>query len=86
MNELWELIIYCENSLVYTILGVDQEVKFRKELTAWKDFASLQSFEDIGTDAREVSGLARAMNMDLMPATLEYRFKDVQGMMLQRVK
>lgn len=90
MNELWELIIYCENALVYTICG--DEMPLRRELQGWKIFAGedtrLGGYEhnSDGTDAREVSGLVRALNMDLLPATLEYRFNDVQGMMLQRVK
>ena len=94
--EIWEITICCENGPTYSILG--DEDTFKAELVAWKDYqqrsaAEFQEAQEsfggdyhstLGFEIRTIEGFSH--DMGRFPAVLGYRFNEVQGMIVMRVR
>jgi len=98
--EMWELIIYCDNGVAYSILGDEDTLK--GEIQAWQEFQqrSTAEFEEhqaqpefmtdkpyesaLGFDVRTINGYAKDVGR-FPPAIVAYRFNEVQGMTVTRV-
>ncbi len=94
--KIWEITIHCDNGPVYSILG-DEDI-FKAELVAWQAYQkrdgqgaqeAQEQFQERYIDAegfevRTIQGLSH--DIAKYPAMLGYRFSEVQGMMIQRVR
>ena len=94
--EIWEITIYCVNGPAYSILG--DEDTFEAELVAWHAYESRDcqraeeaqdSFQERyidteGFNVRRIKGFSH--DVARFPSTLGYRFNEVQGMTVARVR
>ena len=94
--EIWDITIYCDNGPVYSILGDEDALK--AELAAWQSYQNRAvqgaqeaqaSFSDgfVDTEGYEVRMIeGTTHDIGRYPVTLAYRFSEVQGMVVMRVR
>jgi hypothetical protein len=96
MEEIYELNIYCGRGLIYSIFG--ERETLMAELTAWQhhEATEVQNFTEAQEsfaeyvsptdfEVRTVHGWGADVS-GRMPVIIAYRFNEVQGMTLARVR